>query len=172
MMKIPGNDWWLQYQNLRFLDGGRAGNLVDCHGLAMLIYRDHLSIDLPEWPEVTLDVLTRADTDLLSNRFSNGFKAVATGFEQAFDMAVIRRALPVDGKLKRGWWHLGVVTREGHLVHIDYHAGVVEVPFRDTTASRGSSTLRVNDVRLFRHESLIDAAEIQAMAAPELRDCA
>lgn len=147
--------WWTPYQrSVRFLDGGRHGDLLDCYGLCTRIYRDQLGLTLNPWPEMSLAQVTHDEEGLFRDDFKHPFRPVEQGFEQAFDLAVIRRALPVNGVARRGWWHLGVVSREGHLVHIDYHQGVLEVAFRDSAQARESGALRATDVRLFRHVSL------------------
>ena len=158
--------WWAQYiTEVRFADGGRHGDLLDCYGLARRIYAELVGITLAEWPLITSEVLTESNGSLLEARFQTGFKPVQMGLEEVFDIAVIRRALQVDGKARRGWWHVGVVTRPGHLIHVDYHQGVVEVAFRDTAAARGSATMRERDVRLFRHEMMEGLSVAAAMQA-------
>jgi hypothetical protein len=122
--------------------------------MARLIYREQLGIDLDRATDLTLDTMTQDEQGFLKPCYNSPFKPILPGFEQVFDMAVIRKPLPVNGRVERGWWHLGVVSRSGHLVHIDFHQGVVEVPFRDTPEARRSATLREKDVRLFRHGSV------------------
>jgi hypothetical protein len=158
--------WWPDYQQrLRFLDGGRSDDLVDCYGMCRLIYQEQLAITLALWPQLSLDAVTASGQSLVDAPFTTPFTAIEQGLEQGFDMAVIRRPLPVNGVMKRGWWHLGVVTRPGFILHIDYHAGVVEEPFRATLLSACSATLRARDVRLFRHHDLhAPAVELEAVA--------
>lgn len=159
MSNFPNSTWWAPYQwRLRFKDGGREGDLVDCYGMARQIYKNELAIDLACHPLWTLDAATFQERSFLEPLFTSDFRGIEQGFEQAFDTAVIRRAIPVNNKLKRGWWHVGVITREGHVLHIDYHQGVVEVPFRDTTLARANGVLRAEDVRIFRHRSKMAVA--------------
>jgi hypothetical protein len=156
--------WWPKYQlRMRFLDGGRVGDLVDCYGMVAQIYKAELDLKVPDHPHWTLGAATTADISFLNSEFTSGFRPVERGFEQPFDVAVIRRPLPVNGKLKRGWWHVGLISRAGFILHIDYHQGVVEVPFRDTGLALQSPMLRTEDVRLFRHGSL--GADSQRCAA-------
>ncbi len=147
-------NWWAKYlREYSFLDGGRHGRQVDCYGLVMEIFAREIEVALPEWPDLTLDRVTGSGGDLLEDRFTADFSPIRMGLEQAFDVAVIEKALPVDGKLKRGPWHVGIVTRPGHLLHIDLYTGVVELPFRDSATARAHVTCREKHVRLFRHHS-------------------
>jgi hypothetical protein len=158
---------WVSFyaQTLRYVDGGRDNGLLDCFGFVRHVYQQQLGITLPAWPQLTLDQMAASDGSLLEARFNTGFEAVQMGFEQAFDVTVIRRPLAVSGKLQRGWWHLGVITRPAHVAHMDAGLGVVEVCFRDTAEELASATLGVKDVRLFRHHSLLTpAAQMEACA--------
>lgn len=157
MMTVPREQpWWLHYmRTCRFSDGGRDGALLDCFGLLRLVYQQELGITLSTWPSVTLDDLVSRAEDLTATPYTSGFTPVETGLERAFDAAVIRRPIPVAGRLRRGWWHVGVVTRPGHLLHIDYHQGPVEVAFRDTAERLASPILQTRHVRLFRHAEML-----------------
>jgi hypothetical protein len=158
--------WWPQYmRRLQFLDGGREGDLVDCYGMARLIYQEQLGITLDLWPQLNLDRVTMSEMSFLDAVFTAPFASIEQGFEQAFDMAVIMRALLVNGKSKRGWWHLGVVTRPGHILHIDYHAGVVEEAYAGSTQTASSASLRAKDVRLFRYWQMMPTATSVGEAA-------
>jgi hypothetical protein len=151
------NIWWPKYQSrMRHLADGREGDLVDCYGAVRQIYLEELHIALDAWPMWSLVGTLAEDKCFLDDNFTSGFTAIEMGFEQPFDMVVIRRPMPVNGKMKRGWWHVGLVTRMGHVLHMDYGQGLIETPFRDTTLARMSATLRIDDVRLFRHALMLD----------------
>jgi hypothetical protein len=150
---------------LMFRDGGRVAPYVDCFGLVHIVYARELGITLPVWPELTLDDITSSGQSLRDGCFTTGFEAVQTGFERAFDVAVIRRPLPVHNRLMRGWWHVGVVSEPGFILHMDMAQGVVNVPFRDTAQSRASSTLTARDVMIYRHESRTEALRLQEACA-------
>lgn len=157
MNMLAPNIWWPKYQSrMLYLAEGREGDLVDCYGAVRQIYKQELHIILDAWPMWTLSEAHIQGKDFLDDNFTNGFQSIEKGFEQPFDMAVIRRPMPVKGKMKRGWWHLGLVTRLGHVLHMDYGQGLVEIPFRDTALARMSATLRTDDVRLFRHPLMLD----------------
>ncbi len=144
--------WWGHYiRNSHYADGGRDLPGVDCYGLARAIYETELGITLPAWPKLRLDDIAEQAGSLLDSSFTGAFKAVQTGLEEAFDMAVIRRPLPVNNRLVKGWWHLGVVTRPAHILHMNENQGAIETCFRDTAQALASATLREGDVRLFRH---------------------
>lgn len=150
--------WWTTcQQTLKFRDGGRERPYVDCFGFVRLAYHEQLGLTLPAWPDLTLEDLTAHDRSLLEHGFTTGFHPVQTGFEQAFDVAVIRRPMQVNNRAKLGWWHVGLVSEPGFIVHMDQAMGLVNMPFRDTSLARSSATLKPRDVMLFRHESLSSA---------------
>jgi hypothetical protein len=159
MTQSTHKDWWPKYQSsLRFVDGGRDGNLVDCYGMARQIYVSELGIELPAWPLLTLDQAQLEAMSFAEAPFTTDFMAIQMGLEASFDMAVIRRPMPVGNKLLRGWWHVGVITKSGHVLHIDQSQGVVEVAFRDTALALQSGHVRVTDVRIFRHIKMLKVA--------------
>ncbi len=158
--------WWIAcQQTLLFRDGGRERPYVDCFGFVRLAYHEQLGIILPPWPELTLAELQAGDHSLLDGRFTQGFHAVQTGFEQGFDVAVIRRPMTVNNRAVRGWWHVGLIAEPGIIVHMDMAQGLVAVPFRDTPKARASATLTARDVMLFRHDTLTGASVLQEACA-------
>ncbi|MFA6022122.1 MAG: hypothetical protein WC722_17825 [Rhodospirillales bacterium] len=162
----PDIAWKRKYFRYTFEDGGRVPPRVDCYGLIMAAYDIELAIKPTEWPMLTLDAITAAGGDLLEARFTTDFVPVEMGFELPFDVAVIEKVLPVDGKLKRGPWHVGLVTGPSHLLHIDMYTGVVELAFRDTPTSKAHVTCREKHVKLFRHRQMVEqAARMQAGVA-------
>lgn len=165
-MREINQDWKRKYFRCTFEDGGRCFPRVDCYGLITTAYNIELAITLEEWPRLTLDAITAAGGDLLEARFTTDFIPVEMGFELPFDVAVIEKVLPIDGKLKRGPWHVGLVTRPSHLLHIDMYTGVVELPFRDTPTSKAHVTCREKHVKLFRHRQMVElAARLQPLVA-------
>lgn len=157
-MREIAENWKRKYFRCTFEDGGRCFPRVDCYGLVTQAYSMELGITLEEWPMLTLDAVTAAGGNLLEAVFTTGFVPVEMGSELPFDVAVISKVLPVDGRLQRGWWHVGLVTRPSHLLHMDLFTGVVELPFRDTPTSRAHVTCREKHVKLFRHKWMVDQA--------------
>lgn len=157
-MREIAQHWKRKYFRCTFEDGGRTMPRIDCYGLVMAAYDIELAIKLQEWPMLTLDAITAAGGNLLEARFTTDFIPVEMGSELVFDVAVIEKVLPVDGKLKRGPWHVGLVTRPSHLLHIDLYTGVVELPFRDTSVSKAHVTCREKHVKLFRHKQMVEVA--------------
>ncbi len=151
--------WWDTYvERVRFCDGGRTWPVVDCWGLALQVFKREANIILQEWPELNLKTVLAKGSSFLEDHFTHDFRPVETGLEQPFDVAVIRRPIPVQGRLKAGWWHIGVVTRPGFILHNQEHCGCVEEAFRDSALSRESPTLRARHVKLYRHIKLDEVA--------------
>lgn len=149
-------DWLRRYRHITWEEGGRHLPRLDCHGLVLFIMAAEKAVALMDHCELTLSRAAAAGLDFSAETFTTAFIPVQQGFERAFDVAVIRRAMVVDNRARRGWWHLGVVSRPGFIFHLEQDAGPVETPFRDTSVARGSATLLAKDVRLFRHVSLVD----------------
>jgi hypothetical protein len=148
--------WWETYvERVRFYDGGRAWPYLDCWGLAHAIFERELQITLDEWPAHDLKSVLAAGEGFLDSQFTSDFNAIETGLEQAFDVAVIRRPIAVQGRLKAGWWHIGVVTRPCFILHNQENRGTVEEAFRDSALALESPTLRARHVKLYRHCSLV-----------------
>jgi hypothetical protein len=152
--------WWRPYLAYNFVDGARGdgpqAQSVDCYGLVRAAYQIELGISLALLGEVDMDHLTGLKMPMDDDRFTSDFAPVQTGFEQAFDVAVIRRPVQAKGRWITGWYHCGVVTRPAHILHIEAMKGAREECFRDTVNASASSTLRVDAVRLYRHKNLIN----------------
>lgn len=157
--------WLARYRHITWEEGGRMGARQDCHGLVALILAVEKGIALKDYSHLTLTIASTAGLDFTAEDFTRDYTPIEQGFERPFDIAVIRRPMWVDGKARRGWWHLGVVSRPGFIFHIEQTAGVIETPFRDTSVALGDATLLPKDVRLFRHAKLIDANADRSCAA-------
>lgn len=154
--------WWASWQReVVFTDGGRIWPRVDCYGFVRLALAAERGVIMREWPGLKLDDLKVSGRDFLEDGFTAGFSPVETGFEQAFDGALIRRLMAVDGAMKRGWWHCGIVTRPGFIVHLEPGQGIVETCFRDCPESLGDPSMRAKDVRLYRHGTIAAAGVLQ-----------
>jgi hypothetical protein len=155
----PQPEWVVKAMlDLRFRDGARgADGYVDCYGFPRLVLAEQCGVKLPAWPQLRLTDVAEAATDLRDSPFTAAFVPVQQGFERAFDMAVMRLPLPVKGRLVRGWWHVGVVSRPCFITHMDSAKGIVEQCFRDCAGALASPLLRAENLRLFRHVDLTEA---------------
>lgn len=170
MTELAPPDWLRRYQHITWEEGGRMGARQDCYGLVALIFAAEKAIALKDWPRLDLTIASTHGLDFTEASFTRDFIPIQPGFEQPFDAAVIKRPMTVEGRQKFGWWHLGVVSRPGFIVHIEQNAGVIETPFRDTDVARAAATLPTRHVRLFRHYLLSGANAGRSCAAASARE--
>jgi probable lipoprotein NlpC len=157
-------DWWAKYLTLEYEASGRDLSGVDCWGLVYLIYSQELKVSLPRYDVISADDAMAAVNTMDDAILKGPWRPIEHGFEQPFDVARIRRPALVQGSLKRVQWHVGVITRPGHLLHIEAMPGVLEVAFRDELTFRHHYNMPPRDVMLFRHESQADAQRAEVAA--------
>jgi cell wall-associated NlpC family hydrolase len=151
-------DWWEPYLALDHAEGGRDGAAgVDCWGLVRLIYARELGIGLPRYDVISASdaaaIVARMDGEVWA--FEGPWAPVQHGFEKPFDVARIMRPAKINGTYVRLPYHAGVVTRPGHLIHMDRPTGVIEVAFRDDGHRfLHHYSMPPRDVALYRHQAL------------------
>lgn len=107
-----------------FVPQGRDRSGLDCWGVVYLAYRELLNHPLPSYTES----YTREDLknyghlgDLISSHLP-GWEKVEVG--QPFDVVLMRlRGRPI---------HVGLVTRKGHMLHIEEDISVCEEEYGST----------------------------------------
>lgn len=155
----PGllSDWWGKYLTLCFAEGGRDWKTgLDCWGLVQFVLHRECGIKLP-----LHDVISSEDVEQVVRAIDAAvtgpkgpWKPVEHGFEQPFDVARIARPAKVNGSYVKLPWHVGIVTRPGHLLHMDLPTGVIEVAFRDGVTFSHHYSMPPRDVSLYRHRAL------------------
>jgi hypothetical protein len=158
------SDWWAKYLTLEFCSGGRDIPCVDCWGLVHLIYAQELKVNLPSYDVISADDAMAAVKVMDDAIFKGPWRPVEQGFERPFDVARIRRPARIEGGLQRLQRHVGIVTRTGHLLHIEDFPGVVEVAFRDDVQFRHHYSMPSRDVAIFRHQSQLEHYKIEVKA--------
>jgi len=104
-----------KYIRIPFKEHGRSRQGADCWGLACIIFKEELGIELPIMDdyENTKDKLKISDL-ILSNRVN--WELIEKGKEQAFDLPVFRmNGYPM---------HIGIVVRPGRMIHCERGSGV------------------------------------------------
>jgi hypothetical protein len=134
--------------------------MSDCWGLVYLIYALELKTLLPRYDVISAEDAMAATATMDDAILKGPWRQIEHGFEQPFDVTRIRRPCLVEGHMRRVRWHVGVVTRPGHLIHIEKMPGVLEVAFRDEHTFRHHYTMPPRDVTVFRHESQIDLCSV------------
>lgn len=150
------SDWWGIYLGLSFVEGGRDGDELDCWGLVRRVLREQCSLELPGYDVVATDNAHGAATTIALSvgARETPWTRVEHGFERAFDVARIMRPAKVNGQYVKLPWHVGIVTRPGHLLHMDKPTGAIEVAFRDDVLFSHHFSMPPRDVTLYRHEAL------------------
>ena len=81
--------WCNNYINISFLDHGRSKEGCDCWGLARIIYKEQLDIDLP----LLLDYKDTKDGFSISNLYKEQrpkWIEISKGQEQPYDILVFK----------------------------------------------------------------------------------
>lgn len=106
--------WCNDFIKVPFLDKGRTENGCDCWGLARLIYKKQLNIDLP----LLLDYIDTKDRFHISNVCEiecKEWEEIEKGQEEPYDVLVFKiLGLPC---------HVGVVVKKGIMIHCEKGCG-------------------------------------------------
>ena len=106
--------WSNQYITIPFVEHGRERKGCDCWGLARVIYKEQLGIDLP----TLLDYKDTHDSHNIADLYENEHKEweeIPLGQEKEFDILVFKiLGLPT---------HIGVVINKGMMIHCEYGIG-------------------------------------------------
>jgi probable lipoprotein NlpC len=117
--------WSNTYIGIPFVARGADRDGVDCYGLARLVYRERLGIDLPSFAE---SYLTTRESACIAALLSGAQRSpewapVEPGAEREFDVALCRIGDYAS--------HVGVVIGGGRLLHADCENGVGTIRYRD-----------------------------------------
>lgn len=106
--------WCNNYISVPFEEHGRSRQGCDCWGLARLIYKEQLGIDLPE----LLDYKNTKDSRNIAELYEiehQEWQEIPLGQEQPFDILVFRMlGLPT---------HIAVVVDKGLMIHCEKGCG-------------------------------------------------
>lgn len=135
--------WVDKYVGLRFKDGGRTFEGVDCWGLVRLVYQEELRIELPTYGEISAADLARVAEAVTDNHDIDPWVAVEVKDARPFDVVVMR----FYGQKRIG--HVGLVTGDGRtLLHTERRLDAALVPL-------GHLTIKHRIVGLRRHKSTL-----------------
>jgi cell wall-associated NlpC family hydrolase len=104
-----------KYIRIPFKEHGRGPHGADCWGLACIIFREELGIELPLMDDDYEHTKDKKISDLIKSG-SVFWDAIPAGQEKAFDVAVFRM-------LGRPM-HIGVVVKPGRMIHCERGSGV------------------------------------------------
>lgn len=106
--------WCNKYISVPFEEHGRSARGCDCWGLARLIYKEELNIDLPE----LLDYKNTKDGKSIAELYEvehQEWEEISVGQEKPFDVLVFRMmGLPT---------HIAVVVDKGLMIHCEKGCG-------------------------------------------------
>ena len=106
--------WSNDYINIPFKSNGRFRDGCDCWGLARIIYKEQLNIDLPE----LLGYKNTKDSKKISELYEvehTRWSEISLGDEKPFDVLVFKiLGMPT---------HIGVVVDKGFMIHCEYGIG-------------------------------------------------
>jgi len=103
--------WSAGFVGIPFSELGRTREGADCWGLACVVYRERLGVDLPEYQGAYVSVSERQEIAALIARVTatSAWRTVKAA-HRPFDICVFRR-----GRLGS---HIGVVIEPGRMLHM------------------------------------------------------
>lgn len=103
-------NWSDDYINIPFRCDGRDRSGCDCYGLVCLVYRERLSIELPDYKGVftdqSIDTL-RCVAKIMTEEREKWQKVTSP---QEYDMVMLRTG--------RYTWHVGIVIDNRRMLHV------------------------------------------------------
>ncbi|MBP5698215.1 MAG: C40 family peptidase [Alphaproteobacteria bacterium] len=106
--------WCNDYINIPFQEHGRNRAGCDCWGLARIIYKEKLDIDLPTLLNYENTRDSNAIVELYEKEHLNWVE-IPVGEEKEFDILVFKiLGLPT---------HIGIVINKGMMIHCEYKIG-------------------------------------------------
>lgn len=115
--------WTNDYIKIPFKECGRDRNGADCWGLARIIYKERLNIDLPNLLEYN-DTDDRSTIASLYGAESTKWISVPKGQETEYDIAVFRMlGFPT---------HIGIVYKTGRMIHCERGSGTYITDYNDS----------------------------------------
>ena len=115
--------WANEYVGIPWLWRGRDRTGIDCYGLVRLVYREQLSVELPE--EQYLAVEDVEDRIGCRRPFWSQVSR-----PEPFDVAIVKSIMrdPDTGQLKRGPWHLSIFVCDDQVMDCREPVGVAVRP--------------------------------------------
>lgn len=106
--------WSNKYISIPFADHGRSREGCDCWGLARVIYKEELGIDLPTLTDYENTRDSKAIAKLYDEEHLK-WEEIPPGKEKEFDVVVFKiMGLPT---------HIGVVINKGMIIHCEKGIG-------------------------------------------------
>lgn len=134
------------YAGIPFVDGGRDRSGTDCWGLVRLYLSETFGLDLPTYSETPASDLTGTTAAVAAAMGEGTWRRVDEPREG--DVVVMRGWEMVSGRTTRTLRHVGVVTYDGRLLHVEAGTDSVVVPFNHASVRhRIESFWRHRDLR-------------------------
>lgn len=154
---IPLNANWLRrYLGLPFRDRGRDRKGVDCWGLVQLAFLEQLGIALPSYLEETRSGVLAIARIMRSESRTSAWDRIDASAERAFDVVLMNGIVEDErGRIARAPVHVGMVTKPGHLLHVERGINSVHVAFRDGRRVKANPFMLNRVIAIFRHEAIL-----------------
>lgn len=120
--------WTARYVGIPF-DDRDADGAAHCWGLVRRVYANERGITLPAYGEISASDIVAMARSVQSETVLGGLWApVAPKQEQEFDVGVMLAWLDIDGVRRRYPVHVGVITAERTILHVERATAAVCVP--------------------------------------------
>ena len=116
-------NWWEKYQRIPFKEKGRDESGADCWGLAYLIYKNEKGIDVPDylWAYEDTHETEKISAHIKAERSSSRWLEITD--PKPFDLVLMQESAAGMVGI-----HVGLVIRQGFMIHIRRKKGVVIQP--------------------------------------------
>ena len=141
--------WASKYVGLRFKDGGREFDGIDCWGLIRLVLMNEKGISVPSYGEISADDLLSIARKIGSSSTFDPWRKVTEPRE--FDVVLMSgrsvRRVQMDNESRRAAIHVGIMVSSKFLLHADFHAASVCMRTNDPL-------IRYRVMGFYRHKEL------------------
>lgn len=146
--------WAESYLQIPYRDRGCDYNGCDCWGLVLLVYKEHLGIELPTYENIGIGQDAEKLQQILEAHSGPEWKEVSPGSERTFDCILMKGLVRFKGKAHMEEIHIGVVVQPGKIIHIEHGRNVTIGDYRT------DQRLKHRLVGFYRYEP--DSGHIQA----------
>lgn len=107
--------WSRKYIGLPYKDFGTDFDGVYCWGLAQLVYKNELNINLPSYDEISKNLVDMREVPV--NTYFEGFYPVEE--ERGFDLLHCYNYTKLNNRWIKAPMHVGIIIKKGWILHIE-----------------------------------------------------
>lgn len=129
--------WYDKYIGIPYANRGREMHGADCWGLAILVYRNELGLELPSYGEISAENLAQIYKTMVVDKDDQElWQEINLGDQLPFDICVMR------GEATRRVCHVGIVIDKKKILHVEKGIDSVIVSVTDASIRERISCYR------------------------------